>query len=356
MNLEYNNFTDPYYVPTEADLQPSSFAIKADSGFIAFIDDGALKVVGFSLFTTQSSFRTITVSSSSGFAPAIGYDPGGRLVLAYPTCGYDNDINFIYRDANGDWSNPIVIADYAGVPSLYTQDGRVYIGFQNWGNHDSVACATLQWQDGNYNPPSISFVTQVEPEWQYPLIAYPYLIEDDLIVWRSEDDIWYSLKNGAIWSNPVNISDTPDNTSSYPQGVAFVRLTRKLFSLWTEKVGNDYYLVRKTISVRDEYANPIDGVQQGTEMQYTGPFYFESIYPNPTKGVMKIRFMSPDQRRVTVNLYDVTGRVVENIFDGEAKNGLNEIPYDGKNLASGVYFVRLIAEDGLKTEKVIFYR
>ncbi|GAI07978.1 unnamed protein product [marine sediment metagenome] len=154
----------------------------------------------------------------------------------------------------------------------------------------------------------------------------------------------------------MNISDTPDNTSSYPQGVAFVRLTRKLFSLWTEKVGNDYYLVRKTISVRDEYANPIDGVQQGTEMQYTGPFYFESIYPNPTKGVMKIRFMSPDQRRVTVNLYDVTGRVVKNIFDGAAKNGLNEILYSSKNLASGVYFMRLIADEKVKTEKVIFYR
>ncbi|GAJ01910.1 unnamed protein product, partial [marine sediment metagenome] len=70
----------------------------------------------------------------------------------------------------------------------------------------------------------------------------------------------------------------------------------------------------------------------------------------------EIRFMSPDQRRVTVNLYDVTGRVVKNIFDGAAKNGLNEILYSSKNLASGVYFMRLIADEKVKTEKVIFYR
>jgi hypothetical protein len=95
---------------------------------------------------------------------------------------------------------------------------------------------------------------------------------------------------------------------------------------------------------------------QGGEVLYTGPFRFEAVYPNPAHGMVHVRFMSPDERHVTVKLYDATGRVAEKLYDGLAHNGLNEIQYNGKHLANGVYFLRAQAGEELITEKVIFQR
>lgn len=89
------------------------------------------------------------------------------------------------------------------------------------------------------------------------------------------------------------------------------------------------------------------------------PFFYTQlypIYPNPTKDVLKIRFNSPDEHDVTIKLYDATGRLVKDIFNGTARIGMNEISYEPKNLPNGVYFVRLETPGYQVTEKVIYQR
>lgn len=77
------------------------------------------------------------------------------------------------------------------------------------------------------------------------------------------------------------------------------------------------------------------------------------MYPNPTKGILKIRFNSADERKVTVKMYDVVGRLAETIFNGKAKIGMNEFLIVPKDLAAGVYFIRLETSGYEKTEKII---
>jgi hypothetical protein len=98
------------------------------------------------------------------------------------------------------------------------------------------------------------------------------------------------------------------------------------------------------------------GGPQAGEGQIVKRFLFENMYPNPTKGVLKIRFNSPDERKVTVKIYDVVGRVAEKVFDGKAKVGMNEFLIMPKELSAGVYFVRVEAADFEKTEKIILLR
>ena len=85
-------------------------------------------------------------------------------------------------------------------------------------------------------------------------------------------------------------------------------------------------------------------------------FAFEKLYPNPCKDVLKLKYNSPDTRNVSIKLYDKAGRLVEKVFDGNAKIGLNEISYTSKNISSGIYFVRLETEKKNITEKVLFQR
>jgi hypothetical protein len=80
------------------------------------------------------------------------------------------------------------------------------------------------------------------------------------------------------------------------------------------------------------------------------------MYPNPAKGLLKIRFNSPDERKITIKLYDVCGRLRhrENLL--KSRIGMNEVLVKPECLSGGVYFVRLEAEGYARVEKVIFLR
>jgi hypothetical protein len=98
------------------------------------------------------------------------------------------------------------------------------------------------------------------------------------------------------------------------------------------------------------------GGPQSNEIMHVDPIFFQGLYPNPAKRDLKVRLNSPDEREVTVKLYDVTGRLVDEIFNGKLKVGTNEIPIQSKKLAAGVYFVRLETSGYEKTEKIILVR
>jgi len=76
-----------------------------------------------------------------------------------------------------------------------------------------------------------------------------------------------------------------------------------------------------------------------------------SIYPNPTNASSTVEFITAKDSKVTISVYDVTGRIVEenqvSVIGGQiARHSVNK----SANLGSGVYFVSLTM-DGQKTTK-----
>jgi hypothetical protein len=47
--------------------------------------------------------------------------------------------------------------------------------------------------------------------------------------------------------------------------------------------------------------------------------------------------------KVTLIVFDVTGRVVRTLVDSEQPRGLYQVDFDARGLSSGVYFYQLIA-------------
>ncbi len=98
------------------------------------------------------------------------------------------------------------------------------------------------------------------------------------------------------------------------------------------------------------------GGPQGNEIMISQPFFLDRIFPNPAKGMIKIKFNSPDERQVSIKLYDVTGRFVQNLFDRKAHAGVNEVVLESKTLAAGIYFIQLKSGDYEKVEKAVLLR
>jgi hypothetical protein len=100
----------------------------------------------------------------------------------------------------------------------------------------------------------------------------------------------------------------------------------------------------------------ITGGPQNNETTRVDPIFFEGLYPNPAKGDLKIKFNLPNERKLTVKLYDVTGRLISEIFNGRLKIGTNEIPIRSNKLTAGIYFIRIKVGEDTITEKIIILK
>jgi hypothetical protein len=77
------------------------------------------------------------------------------------------------------------------------------------------------------------------------------------------------------------------------------------------------------------------------------------IAPNPFTGRSVIRYSLPRAGRLSLKLYDVTGALVTTLRSGFAGAGDHTIGLDARNLARGIYVLKLEAEAGNTTRKLI---
>jgi hypothetical protein len=79
-------------------------------------------------------------------------------------------------------------------------------------------------------------------------------------------------------------------------------------------------------------------------------------YPNPFNPVTKIRFDLPKSSSVRILLYDITGKVVMNLVDGELQAGSYETTLDASSLSSGLYFYRMETPDFSNTKRLMLIK
>jgi hypothetical protein len=84
-------------------------------------------------------------------------------------------------------------------------------------------------------------------------------------------------------------------------------------------------------------------------------------YPNPFNAATNIGFNLPLSQQVKLQVYDLLGRSVVTLHDGFLQAGSHAIEWDGRSaagneLASGVYFYRLQAEDFDDTKKMLLIK
>ncbi|MEO0129918.1 MAG: FlgD immunoglobulin-like domain containing protein, partial [candidate division WOR-3 bacterium] len=90
-------------------------------------------------------------------------------------------------------------------------------------------------------------------------------------------------------------------------------------------------------------------------------FSFSPAIPNPFRKVTSLKFGLPKDCNVTLQIYDVTGRLVRQLLDSHQSAGFVSVCWDGKddtnaNLGSGVYFVRIQADEFIATQRVILIK
>ena len=151
---------------------------------------------------------------------------------------------------------------------------------------------------------------------------------------------WSTVYAGPAmsWSDSINLYDTSGTAS-----VIFrvrVRDTQNKYSSWS----NALHASMMT-------ADGVDNRQESV-----GGYRLESNYPNPFNPTTRIRFHVSDPCHVTLQVYDVLGKEVRTLVNGQLGPGSHERVFDAGNLAGGVYFYRLQAGEFVQTKKLLLLR
>ena len=83
------------------------------------------------------------------------------------------------------------------------------------------------------------------------------------------------------------------------------------------------------------------------------PDYDATNFPNPFLDNTTLSYTLKNKGMVEIALYDMNGKVVENVFKGQQVAGNHEFSINGSNYSSGMYFLNIAGGEGVQTLKFL---
>lgn len=98
----------------------------------------------------------------------------------------------------------------------------------------------------------------------------------------------------------------------------------------------------------------LTGIKRNDQIPKT--YQLSQNYPNPFNPSTNIEFRIPKNERVSLKIYDVIGREVKTLVDKQLSAGNYKVNWNAGDMASGVYFYRIVAGNFIQTKKLILLK
>jgi hypothetical protein len=94
----------------------------------------------------------------------------------------------------------------------------------------------------------------------------------------------------------------------------------------------------------------------GSKNNIPNVYALEQNYPNPFNPTTTIEFALPKNSNVKIAVFDILGRLITKLVDGNLNAGYHKVQFNASNLASGVYFYRIEAGNFVKVKKLMLLK
>ncbi len=171
----------------------------------------------------------------------------------------------------------------------------------------------------------------------------------------------YSINGGRTWETPQNVTNTPT------PGCSAGDCESDHWSALADRVDENLHIIYiedrdaggipqtegsvTTNAVRYlEVQNPVLGIDGHGSRPTT--FDLSQNYPNPFNARTNIEFDLKNDSYVELSVYDITGARVSTLVNRPLSAGSHSINWDANEVASGVYYYTLKANDETTTRKM----
>ena len=383
-NMADSGFIDFYGGPEFEIMQSMTFEVNGDSA----------ECPTELLFSNIGGRNLIIIGTGRRFASWGDYreyrSSGGIIIFSYSDSGFTREFG---EGLNGS-VNAIAFYNYdfqqyvliktAGQSSLE----EIYWGF--WWDY---SWADLFILDGNFNLRSlwhtglmrdfyhgiISGLNSYAPDNDGDEYAYFYSYDsgnsvssmvcmnaaDSLVIWRESGDyrdyniiltelLHGNYKDVFIFDSFFHIRDP---WSGYLTEIGQLFGTRGQFQVCSDQDGDGidefYYLYRDSVYIYNS------GLQTSINYEVNelpAQISLFNNYPNPFNSRTQINFDLTSGSTALLEIYDIQGRKIETVLNQYLQAGNYSISWQPGDLASGVYFCRLITGDADLTDKMVILK
>jgi hypothetical protein len=168
----------------------------------------------------------------------------------------------------------------------------------------------------------------------------------------------------------INVSDDIENTfdlvldqeweNSIEWNFARIDINTDILSLDIGKLSSNH-IDETEIIVGYEIINENGDIFSSgtTSMNYIPipeQFSMSSAFPNPFNPETQITYGLHKDSDVAITVYDMRGRLIDNLFSGNLKKGYYDMIWDANNFTSGIYFIHFNIDNEMNTQKVILLK
>lgn len=113
-----------------------------------------------------------------------------------------------------------------------------------------------------------------------------------------------------------------------------------------------YYVDATDTSCHDQVCQSVTVAAVGIQDPTAGTNSI-STSPNPFSTTTTFSVTLKENADVEISVYDVTGKKVETVQDGEMNAGTTKVIWTPENLADGVYFVQMTIDGSVITKRIV---
>ncbi len=140
--------------------------------------------------------------------------------------------------------------------------------------------------------------------------------------------------------------------ADYPAGDAFFTITDYIGAF-----GHENWLGGWTALDELGYVADLStSIEEVLSEEIPSEISLDQNYPNPFNPATMIEFNLDHTQNVTLGVYDLTGRQVALLVNGQKTAGTYHVMFDGSRLTSGLYLYRLRTADQILTRKMMLLK
>lgn len=150
-----------------------------------------------------------------------------------------------------------------------------------------------------------------------------------------------------------NVERSTDGTSwttvGFVEGAGNSNFTKNYTYTDNNLEPRKYFYRLKQIDIDENFKySAIVAATLGTKAE----FVLGQSYPNPTKGQATVQFTLPQAETVNISLFDVSGRMMKVLVNGNKEAGTHAINFNVGMLTKGVYYYKMTAGDFTDVKKL----
>ena len=263
--------------------------------------------------------------------------------------------------------------DYAGENSWMDHIDPISPAFTIFSNFSPVYNCAVAYNSGYYKTIGASFefgglVDGISPSTKTELMNkilefFEVVVPVELVsftILSNEENIILN------WRTATELNNSGFDVERSQDGKEFIKLGF-IQGHGTTTQQQDYTFVDNNITAMTKYYYrlkqvDIDGsfeYSQTIEIDYSGvpdDYFLLQNYPNPFNNSTVIKYSIPEEKLVTIKIYNALGEEVKTLTNEIKQPGRYSINFDATSLSSGLYFYRLVTGDFVETKKMLLLK